>query len=512
MWPVHLKPQKDELLSSWLIRLAHAHGYKVESFCTLLFGRGSAIWNRDIDIMAPDFVKEAIIDVTGSTFAQFEKTTLKSLDGYLNENTNLNGMNRWVLPVGIHNRKRKRHGLLFCPTCLSEDISPYYRKQWRLAYSVVCVKHGNTLFDACPKCGSVIAPHRTDMGSGNIVPDCDCIVQCWNCGFNLRKSNPVIANARLINFQTVMDETLSAGWVTLSDGTTLNSILFFKGLRELITGLSTKESRKRIKSNERDETGKSMVIEYCSLSARVDMMKTCAHILEVWPGRFIHLIHDKRLRYSDLKSGNRNLAYWYEKIIKIESQSGNPPLSNSEKQSIVDYVEYNQGYYTNQYATDISGHDISDFIGGYHQRKVDDNIYAELLVGIDHKIAVTFDKQQRNDLIRDKIMFAYARIFNLTLQKISDMNISDILDCDEENTDFDFVNIAMSKKAVTSWCRWYIKNIRSQILAGRSNDALFISSQTRNRLKKSIISKRFNRVVKLSGAERYIHGYKCLIS
>ncbi len=32
LWPVHLKPQEDELLSSWLTRLALAHGQTVASF------------------------------------------------------------------------------------------------------------------------------------------------------------------------------------------------------------------------------------------------------------------------------------------------------------------------------------------------------------------------------------------------------------------------------------------------------------------------------------------------
>jgi hypothetical protein len=31
VWPVHLKPQEDELLSSWLTRLALAHGQTAAS-------------------------------------------------------------------------------------------------------------------------------------------------------------------------------------------------------------------------------------------------------------------------------------------------------------------------------------------------------------------------------------------------------------------------------------------------------------------------------------------------
>lgn len=37
VWPVHLKPQVDELLSSWLTRLALAHGQTVASFTNLVW-------------------------------------------------------------------------------------------------------------------------------------------------------------------------------------------------------------------------------------------------------------------------------------------------------------------------------------------------------------------------------------------------------------------------------------------------------------------------------------------
>ena len=32
LWPAHVKPQQDELLSSWLVRLAMAHGVKLHTF------------------------------------------------------------------------------------------------------------------------------------------------------------------------------------------------------------------------------------------------------------------------------------------------------------------------------------------------------------------------------------------------------------------------------------------------------------------------------------------------
>lgn len=38
LWPIRYKPYRDELLTSWLIRLAWGHGLKVQTFCNLVFG------------------------------------------------------------------------------------------------------------------------------------------------------------------------------------------------------------------------------------------------------------------------------------------------------------------------------------------------------------------------------------------------------------------------------------------------------------------------------------------
>jgi len=44
LWPIRYKPLPDELLSSWLVRLAHGHGLKVQTFCNLIFGNRRQVW------------------------------------------------------------------------------------------------------------------------------------------------------------------------------------------------------------------------------------------------------------------------------------------------------------------------------------------------------------------------------------------------------------------------------------------------------------------------------------
>ncbi|WP_352829837.1 TniQ family protein [Mesorhizobium sp. M0159] len=49
-WPVYVDPLPDELLSSWLQRLALAHGLGPSSFAGVL-GLGDGMWSPRLDLL-----------------------------------------------------------------------------------------------------------------------------------------------------------------------------------------------------------------------------------------------------------------------------------------------------------------------------------------------------------------------------------------------------------------------------------------------------------------------------
>ena len=81
----------------------------------------------------------------------------------------------WILSTGARNRRRQG-GLQYCPFCLSEDATPYYRLHWRLAWHVVCAKHGSLLLDRCPVCEAPLEPHKimAEMRSVDLCATCRC--------------------------------------------------------------------------------------------------------------------------------------------------------------------------------------------------------------------------------------------------------------------------------------------------------------------------------------------------
>jgi hypothetical protein len=187
LWPVRPRPLPDELLSSWLVRLAHSHGLKVQTFCHLIFGRTLQVWNRDIDRLAPSWLLHELQHRTGASSADVSKTTLRTYENHLYRKFRSAGVLPWILNLQMYHRKRAGFGLQFCPRCLRNDRVPYFRKSWRVALNTVCPVHGNLLLDRCPSCGASIALHRADMNGRAI--DEQLLRCCHACGFELSNSD-----------------------------------------------------------------------------------------------------------------------------------------------------------------------------------------------------------------------------------------------------------------------------------------------------------------------------------
>ena len=193
LWPIRYKPLPGELLSCWLVRLAHGHGLKVQTFCNLIFGNRRQVWNRDIDRLAPAWLVDELSHRTGTPPAEAWATTLRTYEGVLYRQFRSVGTLHWILPLKMYHRKRRGFGLQFCPACLASDVVPYFRREWRVAFVTMCQRHGNMLLDRCPECGTSVAVHRLDMATAKAVDDLP-LSYCFVCGFDLRASNMTMSH------------------------------------------------------------------------------------------------------------------------------------------------------------------------------------------------------------------------------------------------------------------------------------------------------------------------------
>lgn len=181
LWPIRYKPYPDELLTSWLVRLAWGHGLKVQTFCNLIFGGRHQVWNRDVDRMAPDWLVHELADRTGTPREVAYGTTLRAYEGVIYPKFRASGSLPWIQTLMMYHRRRKGYGVQFCPGCLAEDEAPYYRKAWRVSFNTMCTRHRVMLHDRCPWCSAPVMFHRMEMGRGSVF-EVGSMGDCHACG------------------------------------------------------------------------------------------------------------------------------------------------------------------------------------------------------------------------------------------------------------------------------------------------------------------------------------------
>src|SRR5581483_6827440 len=220
-WPIRTPPQDDELLSSWLARLAMNHGLKLHTLGTLIWGNRSG-WNRDIDKSVDSEALHELARKSGVSFEQAYQTSLISYEGVIYETHNRYGPNPWIMPIGIFHRKRTKFGLQYCPHCLAGDTVAYYRRRWRLAFITICDRHRILLQDRCPACGSLVNFHRTELGNFRMRM-AESLTKCYVCGFDLRTPSKSEANCLVnsdeVSFSAKLVSSLKSGWIQLNADT-----------------------------------------------------------------------------------------------------------------------------------------------------------------------------------------------------------------------------------------------------------------------------------------------------
>ena len=211
LWPVHPRPQHDELLSSWMIRIARGNGYKIHDFYAEFFGRARQIWTREVDHHAPAWLIKALCERTGQSVERIRGMTLRTYESYAFEIFNETGNTRWIMPVGVYHRTRRAHGQQFCPVCLDEDDLPYLRRQWRLSLAAACLRHRILLQDRCAACGKPVVAHRADTAARSNSRGHLGLHRCVFCRSDLA-APVVVVDRKAIAVQRAIHDALQAGF------------------------------------------------------------------------------------------------------------------------------------------------------------------------------------------------------------------------------------------------------------------------------------------------------------
>lgn len=347
LWPIHPRRQDDELLSSWIVRTAHANRIKLQTFTTLALGETASLWNRDIDRCASDALLLRLSTQTGSDVETLRQGLLSTLDGAVFERHTPLGNTKWILPLGIYHRTRHRFGVQFCPLCLFFDEKPYYRRTWRLAFATICDRHGCLLHDRCPHCEAPVAHFRNDLGRRRDYRIGDH-VSCWNCGFDLRRApasapdgpdgQTLMALRSLVAFHRL-------GWWFQRDASLAYGHLYFDALHHLVHFLPTAHGRRLLDVIAREasrhfpdhDTQSRERFELRPLKSRHALLVAALWLLGDWPDRFLTAARDAGVPQSRILRGERR-PFWFESEIRWNLGDGFHTPTAAEAKHAADYL------------------------------------------------------------------------------------------------------------------------------------------------------------------------------
>lgn len=358
LWPVHLKPQEDELLSSWLARLALAHGQTVASF-TYRVWPGRILVARDVDLWNDPTIFETLSTMTSTPLARVFAATLASYEGWLFDKPRQCHL-PWALPRYLNIRPQRPFGLQFCPWCLASDNDPYFRRGWRLAFMILCPLHRTLLLERCRRCGMAVCYERqaTQKPATQWT-----LTQCYSCRTDLRKfaqpryHRPV--ESAELEFTVFLQTALRSGWVDLPQNGVIYSHLFFTGVHHLVRRLTYGRMAEPLKASLSRRygidlpidclPGKTFIFERLQISQRRSLLQAVNCLLRDWPNNFIQFCRDNNLA-CDFLLGDRSqdLPFWYLRVVREHLNRGAYKVSDQEIISIVEYVRHGGDQPTNQ--------------------------------------------------------------------------------------------------------------------------------------------------------------------
>ena len=488
-WPIHPQIQPDEILSSWMLRIAQANGFKAHTFYAQQLGRSREIWTRDIDHLAPDWLIGLLADRTGTSIEAISATTLRAFEGIVFERINATGATRWLLPLGIYHRTRRAFGQQFCPECLGTDAQPYLRRGWRLSIKVVCAEHGVLLLDRCAVCGKPLAPHRADILLGRGLSARASMRHCGYCRVDLGTRGIGVSAADVL-LQRQLDGLLDQGYFELA-GTPIYSHLFLNGLRLLMLGL-----RRFPDAAPRSHP----VFEHCPPAERLVQLREAVSLLERWPEEFLQRCKQVRQAYSLFAREAEPAPFWLSTVLRRELFSVPAPLELDEACAILKATLNATGMGSLAAARRLSGRDITSLI---RRQTADEDDVGKLIARLDHRIFEASGSAQAL-LLRDKVMFLVGRRKRMSQSALASLTVSSVPPCVASVEPFR--RNADQPGDAECLLAWYATKVRPLLTCSGQSKALFVSCLGKG-ITPNTISERLQRAARDAGMRREVSNW-----
>ncbi|EHZ2908336.1 TniQ family protein [Vibrio parahaemolyticus] len=368
MLPIHPQPQKNEILSSWITRLAVENGYYSHAFFKKLLEFDEVIFCRDVDRLDSPRLIKILAKATGKIYDEIDDLKISTFQGEVFEKLNLSGNTRWILPLGIYHRTKRRNGMVYCPLCLREDKIRYFRKSWRLAFITLCHKHQCILWDHCHHCKATVDYQRLGIGSRKYELPVKDLGLCYNCHKPLWNAPVQYLTLKLDLLSTPYRKFL----VAFNDNKPITSQLsqplnlqVFNGLWVLVGRIMSRRATE-VRARIFKETGIDLLLsshrvsfEYLPIEQRRNILITILYYMEDWPIRFIDLVRETKFTLSTFTDNTDKLPFWLSSVIHQKMNLSPYVITDEEIISAINHLKTRQTKLTKRKLANLLGIHVS---------------------------------------------------------------------------------------------------------------------------------------------------------
>jgi len=342
-------PQPDELLSSWVYRLAWRNGIKTHTLTKRFWQHPGVPWGGDGDLRVGVDDLERLATLARQPLEAVWRSSLQSYEGILFDD----GVRApaGIAYLGGRGKQRTRFGLAICPECLAEDEVPYFRRHWRVSCVVSCQVHQRLLLDACPGCDRGITLTSTDQGSSRLGDRQDGTA-CRHCRFDWRTAsrdrNQVSLEADFWTLQSHLNNSLSDTWTTSPAGDPVMTMALFRGVRYVLRALAGGGQNMRLANAVAPQLGMLPLpvrsfdekhdFDGYRLCDRAYLLRQAAWVLKDWPERFVWAAKSTRTRPSYLDTYRGDVPLWLERGLDQCRSREHYPMSSEEWRSAAEYL------------------------------------------------------------------------------------------------------------------------------------------------------------------------------
>ncbi|MCG3663402.1 TniQ family protein [Aliarcobacter butzleri] len=322
--------------------MAHIHYKYPTTFFSLYLNdnRKSSYTRRDIDFYNDQNFFDYLLEKSILTKNELLNMSLRGQEGYLFVNQSLYPPHQIRRLVD----KRTHYGLMYCPKCLKEDKTPYWRKKWRYFFYTACPKHKIFLTDRCWHCYKPIKLLRIKLNNK--------INYCSNCGADLSLTETyqdVLPNEYGLEAIKWFEEGLQKGYFEINDQK-IWSAMFFHIFCKLSSVLDRKENLKLTNFsmlNNYHEICKKLKIYNSKKSSTIYksfyLNSMIYHLFQNFPNNFQDFIVLNKLTYREFTHGLNYMPFWYENLISELVPKQNKigrEISQSEVLGAIKYLEH----------------------------------------------------------------------------------------------------------------------------------------------------------------------------